>query len=92
MYCEYMKVKVLIIVEVAKCVYGKFIFAHLGNVVGLGFVKFEMAGRTRGGSFRMYSQMSYQVCHRIKSLISLLKYTQELILFQYSLIGWPLLS
>ena len=41
--------KVLIIVEVAKCVYGKFIFAHLGNVVGLGFVKLEMAGRTRGG-------------------------------------------
>ena len=42
-----MKVKVLIIVEVVKCVYGKFIFAHLGNVVGLGFVKLEMAGRTR---------------------------------------------
>ena len=44
-----MKVKVLIIVEVAKYEYGKFIFAHLGNVVGLGFVKLEMVGRTRGG-------------------------------------------
>ena len=38
-----MKVKVLIIVEVAKCVYVKFIFAHLGNVMELGIVKFEMA-------------------------------------------------
>ena len=37
--------KVLIIVEVAKCVHVKSVFAHLGNVVELGFVKFEMAGR-----------------------------------------------
>ena len=41
--------KVLIIVEVAKCVYVKFIFAHLSNVIELGFVKLEMTGRTRGG-------------------------------------------
>ena len=38
MYCECMKGKVLIIVEVAKCVYVKFIFAHLGNVMELGLV------------------------------------------------------
>ena len=37
--------------------------------------------------FQHYSQMSYQVYHNIESLISLLKYTQELILFQYPLIG-----
>ena len=41
--------KVLIVVEIAKCVYVKFVFAHLGNVVELGFIKFEMAGRTRRG-------------------------------------------
>ena len=41
--------KVLIIVGVAKCVYVKFIFSHLSNVIELGFVKLEMAGRTRGG-------------------------------------------
>ena len=57
MYCEYMKVKVLIIVEVAKCVYGKFIFAHLGNVVELGFIKFEMAGRTRRGRSERNEEM-----------------------------------
>ncbi|RVW92637.1 Retrovirus-related Pol polyprotein from transposon 17.6 [Vitis vinifera] len=52
-----MKVKVLIIVEVAKCVYGKFIFAHLGNVVGLGFVKLEMARRTRRGRFERNEEL-----------------------------------
>ena len=41
MYCDCMKVKVLIVVEV------------VGNVVELGMVKFEMVGRTRkGGSKR----------------------------------------
>ena len=49
MYCDCMKVKFFIIVEIAKCVHVKFLFAHLGNVMELGIVKFEMAGRTRGG-------------------------------------------
>ena len=49
MYCGCMKVKFLIIVEIAKCVHVKFIFAHRSNVIELGFVRLEMAGRTRGG-------------------------------------------
>ena len=52
-----MEVKVLIVVEIAKCVYVKFVFAHLGNVVELGFIKFEMAGRTRRGRSERNEEM-----------------------------------
>ena len=47
----------MIVVEIAKCVYVKFVFAHLGNVVELGFIKFEMAGRTRRGRSERNEEM-----------------------------------
>ena len=49
--------KVLIIVEESKCVHVKFVFAHLGNVIELGFIKFEMAGRTRRGRSERNEEM-----------------------------------